>query len=135
LLRYVGIKNYAFEFSDATLKRLVIVPEGTKDTSSVLEPDNNAINPEAFVTIARIQSIVEGSQAETAGLQEGDIVLEYDGVPIRSAQQLVSEVEKKTTNSQIELVVLRQKDKFYPNASGCHVLNPADFVIFTPHSL
>jgi C-terminal processing protease CtpA/Prc len=111
LLRFVGIRNYAFEFSDATLKRVVVVPEGSKDTSSVIEQEQTqeARNPETFVTIAQIQSIVAGSQAESAGLQEGDIVLEYDGVPIRSAQQLVSEVEKKTANSQVELVVLRQK--------------------------
>jgi C-terminal processing protease CtpA/Prc len=111
LLRFVGIRNYAFEFSDATLKRVVVVPEGSKDTSSVIEQERTqeARNPETFVTIAQIQSIVAGSQAESAGLQDGDIVLEYDGVPIRSAQQLVSEVEKKTTNSQVELVVLRQK--------------------------
>ena len=111
LLRFVGIRNYAFEFSDATLKRVVVVPEGSKDTSSVIEQERTqeARNPETFVTIAQIQSIVAGSQAESAGLQEGDIILEYDGVPIRSAQQLVSEVEKKTTNSQVELVVLRQK--------------------------
>jgi hypothetical protein len=111
LLRFVGIRNYAFEFSDATLKRLVVVPEGSKDNSSVVDQERtqDVINPETFVTIAQIKSIVAGSQAETAGLQEGDIVLEYDGVPIRSAQQLVNEVEKKATNSQVELVVLRQK--------------------------
>jgi hypothetical protein len=109
LLRYLGIKNYAFEFSDATLKRVVVVPEETRDTSSAIEPAREAINPTAFISVAQIQSIVDGSQAESAGLQEGDIVLEYDGVPIGSAQQLVSEVEKKSTSSQVELVVLRQK--------------------------
>ena len=82
---------------------------GTKGTPSDIEPEQKERNPQAFITIAQIQSIVEGSQAESAGLQEGDIVLEYDGVPIRSAQQLVREVEKKATNSQIELVVVRQK--------------------------
>lgn len=109
LLRYLKIKNYAFEFSDATLKRVVVVPEETRDTPSAIEPAREAKNPAAFISVAQIQSIVDGSQAESAGLQEGDIVLEYDGVPIGSAQQLVSEVEKKSSNSQVELVVLRQK--------------------------
>ena len=111
LLRFIGIKNYAFEFSDATLKRLVVVPEGSEDNTSEMDQEQTqeAENPEKIVTIAQIQSIVAGSQAESAGLQKDDIVLEYDGVPIRSAQQLVSEVEKKATNSQVELVVLRQK--------------------------
>ena len=56
-----------------------------------------------------VQSIVEGSQAETAGLQKGDIILEYDGVRITSAQQLVNEVEKKAASSQIEMLFVRQK--------------------------
>jgi hypothetical protein len=46
---------------------------------------------------------------ESAGLLQGDIILEYDGVPINSARQLVSEVEKKSQISQIEMVIVRQK--------------------------
>jgi S1-C subfamily serine protease len=56
-----------------------------------------------------VQSIIEASQAESAGLQKGDIILEYDGVPITSAQQLVSEVEKKAQINQIEMVIVRRK--------------------------
>lgn len=109
LLRHIGIKNYAFEFADATLKRLVVVPEATSDISSFSKSPKDLSQQKEFVSIAQIQSIVEASQAESAGLQEGDIILEYDGVPISSAQQLVSEVEKKAANSQIEMVVVRQK--------------------------
>jgi predicted metalloprotease with PDZ domain len=109
LLRHIGIRNYAFEFADATLKRLVVVPQATGDPSSVLKPAIGVSKQKELISIARIQSIVEGSQAESAGLQKGDIVLEYDGVLISSAQQLVSEVEKKSGNSQVEMVVVRQK--------------------------
>jgi predicted metalloprotease with PDZ domain len=109
LLRHIGIRNYAFEFTDATLKRLVAVPESTSDIPSFDKSPQVQSRQNELVSIAQIQSIVEASQAESAGLQEGDIILEYDGVPITSAQQLVSEVEKKAANSQIEMVVVRQK--------------------------
>ena len=109
LLRHIGIKNYAFEFADATLERLVVVPEATSDVASLSQSSKAPSQQNEFVSIAQIQSIVEASQAESAGLQEGDIILEYDGVPISSAQQLVSEVEKKAQISQVELVIVRQK--------------------------
>lgn len=109
LLRHIGIKNYAFEFSDATLKRLVVVPAAPSNISSVSKLTKGGNQKNEFVNIAQIQSIVEASQAESAGLQEGDIILEYDGVPITSAQQLVSEVEKKAATSQIEMVIVRKK--------------------------
>ena len=109
LLRHIGIKNYAFEFADAALERLVVVPEAASDVSSFSQSPKAPSQQNEFVSIAQIQSIVEASQAESAGLQGGDIILEYDGVTINSAQQLVSEVEKKAQISQIELVIVRQK--------------------------
>jgi hypothetical protein len=109
LLRHLGIKNYAFEFDDEILKRLVAVPEATAEVSS-FSPSSNIPNQEnEFVSIAQVQSIIEASQAESAGLQIGDIILEYDSVSINSAQQLVSEVEKKAQVNQIEMVIVRQK--------------------------
>ena len=109
LLRHLGIKNYAFEFDDERLKRLVVVPEATDDVSHLF-PSSNIPNQEnEFVSVAQVQSIIETSQAESAGLQIGDIILKYGGVTINSAQQLVSEVEKKAQVNQIEMVIVRQK--------------------------
>jgi len=109
LLRHIGIKNYAFVFADATLRRIVVVPEATIDVSSFPQSSKASSGQNEFVSIAQIQGIVEASQAESAGLQEGDIILEYDGVPISSAGQLVSEEEIKSQISQVEMVIVRQK--------------------------
>jgi C-terminal processing protease CtpA/Prc len=109
LLRHIGIKNFAFEFTDATLQRLVVLPEASDNISSFSESTKDNGQQKAIVGVAMIQSIVEDSQAESVGLQAGDIILEYDGVPISSAQQLVDEVEKKAENSQVEMVLVRQK--------------------------
>jgi len=109
LLRHLGIKNYAFEFTDAALKRLVVLPEATGDRSEPNITERAVEQQEEFVSVAQIQSVVEPSQAQAAGLQEGDIIIEYDGVRIASARQLVNEVEKKSANSQVEMVFVRQK--------------------------
>ena len=39
----------------------------------------------------------------------GDIIFEYDGVRITSAQQLVDEVGEKDESSQVEMIILRDK--------------------------
>jgi putative serine protease PepD len=87
----------------------VVVPEGGSNSASGSSITESPSRKNELVNIAEVQSIVEASQAESAGLQKGDIILEYDGVPISSAQQLLSEVEKKAGSSQIEMVIVRQK--------------------------
>jgi membrane-associated protease RseP (regulator of RpoE activity) len=109
LLRHFGIKNFAFEFTDATLQRLIVLPESSDNISSFSESAKDTSQQNAMVGIAMVQSIVESSQAESAGLQAGDIILEYDGVPISSAQQLVDEVENKSESRQVEMVLVRHK--------------------------
>ena len=61
------------------------------------------------LSVAQVQSIVEFSQAESLDLTAGDIIIEYDGVHITSAQQLVEEVKDKAENSQVEMIVIREK--------------------------
>ena len=42
-------------------------------------------------------------------LMQGDIIVEYDGIRINSAAQLVKEVKKKSTNNQVEMIVVRDR--------------------------
>ena len=110
LLRYLGVKNFAIQFADATLTRIVVMPDSISDitTSENVQMDQrDQVEP---LSVAQIQSIVEFSQAESLDLIAGDIIIEYDGVRITSAQQLVEEVEKKSENSQVEMIVIREKN-------------------------
>jgi len=109
LLRHLGIKNYALEFADEKILRIVIIAGGGKETalSEVPQPRLSAKNE--FVSVAEIQGVLDSSQAKSLGLLEGDVIIEYDGVRIRNAQQLVSEVEKKSSKNQIEMIVIREK--------------------------
>jgi hypothetical protein len=110
LLRYLGIKSFAIEYLDATLKRIVVVPDhsGAADVSG--NATTNRSDRSDMLSVVQVQGIVEFSQAEFLDLTEGDIIVEYDGVQINSARQLVREVEKKAGNSQVEMIVIREKN-------------------------
>ncbi|MBU1206284.1 MAG: PDZ domain-containing protein [Proteobacteria bacterium] len=56
---------------------------------------------------ALISQVYEGSPAEKAGLDTGDIIIEIDGVKVESSQDVVREVLKKNVGQKIQIVVLR----------------------------
>jgi S1-C subfamily serine protease len=56
-------------------------------------------------------AIIEGSPAERAGLKEYDIILEVDGEKITQDKTLADILAQKKTDQEIELLVLRGKEK------------------------
>jgi predicted metalloprotease with PDZ domain len=109
LLQYFNIKNYAFEFADDKLRIVTVVPGSKRSTTGPVYSDSDSAKREETVTVAVIKSIVESSQAETLDLMQGDFIVEYDGIRINSAAQLVKEVKKKSAKSQIEMIVVRDQ--------------------------
>ena len=110
LLRYLGVKNFAIQFADATLTKIVVVPDSMSDITTSENVQMDQRDQVEALSVAQIQSIVAFSQAESLDLIAGDIIIEYDGVRITSAQQLVEEVEKKSGKSQVEMIVIREKN-------------------------
>ena len=110
LLRYLGVKNFAIQFVDARLTRIMVLPESVSDITISENQQADRWNPPESISVAQIMSVVEFSQAQTLDLTAGDIIIEYDGVRISSAQQLVEEVEKKAQNSQVDMIVIREKN-------------------------
>jgi membrane-associated protease RseP (regulator of RpoE activity) len=107
LLRYLGEKNYAFEFVDQKLKRISVLPGSASADAPPATNEPTAESKAPLVAVAEVQSVVDGSQAESMGIIPGDIILAYDGEKISTALQLVKEVEKKSSAANIELVVIR----------------------------
>ena len=71
---------------------------------------------------ALITLVLSGSAAESAGLRKGDIVVSYDGAPVRSAQELLSSVAKATPGATAKLVIQRGSARstvvvLYPGAA------------------
>jgi serine protease Do len=71
------------------------------DTTSVQRGDNGVV----------IKSVRQGTPASRAGLQAGDIVLEFDGERVRSARQFRRLVEETPPGRQVEALVLRDKSR------------------------
>lgn len=58
-----------------------------------------------------VESVVEGSPASKAGLQAGDIVIEFDGERVRSASHFTRLVQETVPNRQLAAVVMRGTTK------------------------
>jgi len=61
---------------------------------------------------ARIVEVAPGSSAAAAGLREGDIVFEADGVPIRSGTQLRNKIGLTPVGRTVQLAVRRNNATF-----------------------
>jgi Do/DeqQ family serine protease len=57
---------------------------------------------------ALVNQVFAGSPAEKAGVQRGDVLLTYDGKPVRGVRELQLLVASSPAGSKAELVVLRQ---------------------------
>lgn len=69
-----------------------------------------------------VESVVEGSPAAKAGLQAGDIVVDFDGEHVRSASHFTRLVQESVPNRQVSAVVVRGTSKqtltVVPQAGG-----------------
>lgn len=59
----------------------------------------------------RLGEILANRPADIAGVKEGDIVLEFDGIPIRTEGEFLSRVRRAEPYSTIILLVLRGQEK------------------------
>jgi hypothetical protein len=113
LLRQLDEDNYALEYSRAGLNRVSVVPKSTaKNTSppasSLPFPFAPPPQPEQQPPpVVSVIDIIPGSQGESAGLQKGDVVIDYDGAKISDSQQLIQEVKSKESKPTVEVTVLR----------------------------
>ena len=57
---------------------------------------------------ALVNQVLAGSPAEKSGVQRGDILLTYNGKPVRGVRELQLLVASTPAGSKVELVVLRQ---------------------------
>ena len=112
LLRSLDVSSYAFEYKRTKLKRVSVVPKSKSDVSPPRPPvpAESGQFPVANESVVRIIRVNEGTQAENLDLKENDLILEYDGVRIRSAQQLVAAVKKKLPEEMVEMLVIRDQE-------------------------
>src|SRR5690606_19346700 len=62
---------------------------------------------DANIVGASIQSVVDGSGAADAGLQVGDIIVDFNGIPISSRQDLTAQVRTHAIGDVVDVVFVR----------------------------
>jgi S1-C subfamily serine protease len=60
---------------------------------------------------AVVDAVQEGTGAEAAGIQPGDIIVEVDGEPLATMSQLVAEVRSRAPGDTVELTIVRGGDE------------------------
>ena len=59
----------------------------------------------------RLDSVESSRPADLAGIKEGDIVIEFDGVPIRTPEELHARVRRALPYSTVNVVLMREGEK------------------------
>ncbi len=83
--------------------RRVIRLDGRGSQLGVMVSDGDA----AAKPGVRIDGVDDGSAAAKAGVQEGDVVVEFDGERVRSARQLTRLVQETPPGRTVKMTVLR----------------------------
>ena len=78
---------------------------------------------------ALVQSVEPKGPAARAGLEPGDVIVEYEGQPIRSSDQLVRMVVNSRPGSQVSVKVIRDKQ---PRTFDVRI-EPFEFADDRPH--
>ena len=114
LLRHLDETNFAFEYTRTRLRRISVWPSGGADAPARTPPPQISETSEAPKTVntVRVLKVNEGTQAADLDLSQGDLILEYDGTQINSAQELVAAVKEKSPQETVEMVVVRNRQPF-----------------------
>lgn len=124
LMRHLAVKNYALEHTDGKLTRVSVFPEARHTASSepALSPSETTPKkneePKQSDSAVEVQSIIDDTQAQEADLRKGDIILEYGGIKINRAAELVKESKKRTADEAVELLVIRDGEQVRVSVKG-----------------
>ena len=110
LFRYIDVSNYAFEYTRTRLRRVSVLPKAKPEISRVvprMEIPGKPVSDK--IKTVKILKVNEGTQAEMLDLKRGDLIVEYDGLKINSAQQLVKAVKSKSPDEIVEMLIFRDR--------------------------
>ena len=85
--------------------------EGGRLWISIDDVESSAIRG-ALTEGAIVRSVTVGSPAADAGLEDGDIVVQFDGERVRSARQLSRLVQETPVGREVPLLVVRDDERF-----------------------
>lgn len=67
--------------------------------------------PGTDIVGVQLNEILNSRPADMAGVKEGDIVLEFDGIPIRTPDEFLMRIRRAAPYSTVKVVVMRGEEK------------------------
>ena len=118
-IRGGGAQGLGFATPINTAKRLLPQLKQGKVTRGYLGMEIREVNQEireawnlpAGTTGAMVNRVEAGKPAEKAGIQNGDIIVEIDGRPVRSNRELIDYISYLPVGSQVKVTVLRNGER------------------------
>lgn len=74
------------------------------DTERVQIPGTNIYG-------VRLDRVLPSRPADLAGIKKGDVIIEFDGVPIRTSDEFLMRVRRSVPYSTVNVVVIRNEEK------------------------
>jgi S1-C subfamily serine protease len=59
----------------------------------------------------RLDGVLSSRPADLAGIKKGDIIIEFDGIPIRTSDEFLMRVRRAVPYSTVKVVVIRNEEK------------------------
>ncbi len=72
---------------------------------------DNARPGSGFSTGAFVEEVTDGGAAQAAGIQSGDVVVEFAGQPVNTAADLTAMVRAQPSGAEVEVVVVRGDER------------------------
>ncbi len=108
-----GNVGIGFAIPSNTVKRIAseIIATGSATHGllgvSVADVATDPAQKDADVVGASVVTVVDGGGAANAGIRVGDIIVEFDGVPITSRIDLMAQVRTHAIGAKVPLVIVR----------------------------
>jgi S1-C subfamily serine protease len=93
--------------SEDELDRLTDIAEGIPDGFLGVDDLDRVQVPNTNLFGVRLGQVSRNRPAYISGLREGDILVEYNGTPIRTPQELGARIDRSTPDSKVKAVVMR----------------------------
>jgi membrane-associated protease RseP (regulator of RpoE activity) len=97
--------------SEDELERLTDIADGIPDGFLGIESFDRVPVPNTNFYGVLLKSIDKNGPAKISGLQEGDIIIEFNGTPIRTAEELGKRIDRATPYSTVKVIVMRGAER------------------------
>jgi S1-C subfamily serine protease len=85
-------------------------PEGRSQFGYDDDRTEDVVVPGTNMRGVKLGRILNSRPADLAGIKEGDIVIEFDGIPIRTGEELLMRIRRALPYSTVKLVVMRGQE-------------------------